>query len=434
MLRNFIAYLLSVVPLALLLSSCDANSFPEDPLSIMPSEINEDITLLQRLSPYYMSGYTVVKPGVSLVIEPGTEIIVEHEGCTEGEIGSCSALIVSKGAFLVAEGEADQPIRFTTENERIGDWSGIVINGDAPCNTGVDSEPPTLTGAYCGANPADSSGVLKYVIVEYAGAVVVESAQHYPSSIAFHGVGNRTVVEHVYARESEYNGFTFVGGTVDLRYALSTCIAENSFAWHDGWQGRGQFWISQQCESRADSGVYGANISEADSTSILDVVPRSNPVVYNFTLLGPPNNDTGREGIELTLGTGAKLVNGIVINHRQKGFWINDKESCEFIQDGSISLRNTYFFNNDRDFTDRCGENALFLNDVEGNVIGTASILVDPFNTENPNFMLSSEGLAIPADPAAGALDWFEPADYIGGMGNEDWTIDFRGVGETENL
>lgn len=417
-------YRFSFLVLVLLVAGCDLNTFPGDPLPTVPSQVREDIVLFERLSPYYMRGYSVIQPGVTLTIEPGTQIIAESEGCRRDEIGSCASLIVSKGAFLIADGTADDPILFTSDDDGRGDWGGIVINGDAPCNTGTDTMPLAETGAYCGTNSADSSGVLRYVVVENAGAIAVDSSTHYPGSFALHGVGSRTILEHVHAVNSGNNGFSMVGGTVDLRNALSTCAAEHGFAWHDGWQGRGQFWIAQQCNDQADSGVFGTNVTPWDAS--LDLEPRSGPTVYNFSLMGSPDRSVGRDGIKLTLGTAATLVNGIVFNHKQKGFWIDDSASCLYIENGSILMRNTYFSSNDRDFTNRCGENELFLNDVARNEVGTDNFMQNPFSLAAPNFMLNSQGNAYPADPGAAALDWFEPADYIGGMGSNDWTEPLR--------
>lgn len=416
--------LFSTFIVVLLLAGCDLNTFPDDPLPTVPSQVREDIVLFERLSPYFMRGYSVIEPGVTLTIEPGTRIIAESEGCRRDEIGSCATLIVSKGAFLVADGTAEAPILFTSDDDGRGDWGGIVINGDAPCNTGTDTMPLAETGAYCGDNSADSSGVLRYVVVENAGAIAVDSSTHYPGSIALHGVGNRTILEHVHAINSGNNGFSMVGGTVDLRNALSTCAAEHGFAWHDGWQGRGQFLIAQQCNDQADSGMFGSNVTPWDAS--LDLEPRSGPTIYNFSLMGSPDRSVGRDGIKLTLGTAATLVNGIVFNHKQKGFWIDDSESCLYIENGSIQLRNTYFSSNERDFTNRCGENALFLNDVARNEVGTDNFMQNPFSLAAPNFMLNSQGNAYPADPGAATLEWFEPADYIGGMGTSDWTEPLR--------
>ena len=95
---------------AIVLSSCDLNSFPADPLPTVPPSVQEDITLLKSLSPYYMSGYSVIQPGVTLTIEPGTQIIADHQNCRRDEFGSCATLIVSKGGYLIAEGTPEEPI------------------------------------------------------------------------------------------------------------------------------------------------------------------------------------------------------------------------------------------------------------------------------------------------------------------------------------
>lgn len=420
---NRVRWIAPAILAAWLAAGCDLNTFPDDPLPTVPPSITEDLTLRASLSPFHMNGHAVVQPGVTLTIEPGTTILA-GDACRTGEIGSCPTLIVSKGARLIAEGTKDAPILFTSDRERPGEWGGIVINGDAPCNTGEDTEAVGGTGVYCGSNEDDDSGVLRYLIIENAGATAIDSSLHYPSGLALHGVGRGTTVEYIHVFNSDYNAFSMVGGTVDLTHVLSTCAGENGFAWYDGWRGRGQFWIAQQCNDQADSGIYGANVSIWSES--LDIEPRSMPVVYNFTLMGAPDRGTGREGIELTLGTGALLGNGIVYNHRQKGFWINDRESCVYVTNGSIRLRHVYFANNERNFTNRCGEDGLFLNEEAGNSIGTSNFLQNPFSLVAPNFMLTPEGQSYPSDPQLASLGWFEPVDYIGGMGGVDWTEGLR--------
>ena len=407
-------------------SGCDLNSFPEDPVPTVPVSVAADLTLRASISPYRMNGYSVVEPGVTLRMEPGTTVIVNTEGCETGNIGSCGALIVAKGGRIEAEGTAEDPIVFTTERERAGEWLGIVINGNAPCNTGADTDAVAGTGLYCGNNEADDSGILNHVIIEYAGAAAIDSAWHQPAALSLNGVGSGTQIEYVHALDSDYNGYAMIGGTVDLKRALATCASENGFAWHDGWRGRGQFWIAQQCETGADSGIYGANVTL--DVPDLDRLPRSHPTVYNFSLLGPPEQDTGREGIELERGSGGLLGNGIVYNHRTKGFWINDRESCDYVLDGSIRMRHVYFANNDRDFSNRCGENNLFLTEEAGNVIGESNFFQDPFNPMGANLMLNSEGAAFPADSQIPS-EWFESVDYVGGMGDVDWTVGLRESG-----
>ena len=416
--------LLSGLVLLVLCSACDLNDFPDDPVPTVPRVIDFDLTLLEEVSPYVLDGFSVVMPGATLTIEPGTVIEAERGECREGVSKSCAALVVSKGAYIQAAGTPEKPIIFTSERERGGEWLGLVINGDAPCNTGNDTEALGETGPYCGSNPEDSSGVLQYVIVKHAGASAIDSVLHYNSSIALHGVGRKTVVENVHAKLSLFNGITMVGGTVDVRYGIASCVAENGFSWYDGWQGRGQFWLSQQCDDRSDSGIYGANTNAF--TEDLFKAPQSNPTVYNFTLVGPPNRGSGREGVEFEFGSAGLLVNGIVYNHRQKGFWVNDRETCANVDNGSLLLRHVYFAGNDRDFTNRCGENSIFLATGLGNQIGNKNLMQDPLREVNPDFRLNSDGLAILADPQPPSDPWFEQTNYIGAFGEEDWTLPLR--------
>ena len=85
--------------------------------------------------------------------------------------GNGSALVIGKGAALIAEGTADQPIVFTSalpEGSRArGDWGGLVLLGEAPNNLqtgtgaaeGLDANDPTYQ--YGGTDPSSSCGSLR---------------------------------------------------------------------------------------------------------------------------------------------------------------------------------------------------------------------------------------------------------------------------------
>ena len=89
---------------------------------------------------YILSGYVFVESGQTLTIEPGTIV--------KGAPGSgvdASALIVSKGGQLMADGTAAAPIIFTFEGDPLdgsvaydtrGQWGGIIILGNATTNFG----------------------------------------------------------------------------------------------------------------------------------------------------------------------------------------------------------------------------------------------------------------------------------------------------------
>ena len=121
-------------------------------------------------------GDAVPADGPVLTIEPGTRIV--------GSGGTGNALYIQRGSKIIAEGLPHAPIVMTGENwEGTGalaqDWGGLVINGAAPINDGIDCQtlptPPCEavgegdSGAYGGDDPLDNSGVLRYVRVQFAG-------------------------------------------------------------------------------------------------------------------------------------------------------------------------------------------------------------------------------------------------------------------------
>jgi len=200
-------------------------------------------------------------------------------------------------------------------------WGGLVISGDAPLNVpGGEAFGEGDTGVYGGNDPNDSSGVLRYVRVEYAG--IEFSPDNELNGIAFQGVGRGTVVEFVQVHFNKDDGLEFFGGTVDVKYAVMTGIGDDSFDWTEGWQGRGQFWIAQQYGDDADQGIEADNNAENN-----DLEPRANPTLYNLTLIGDPDFDQGSEsdeGILLREGTAATIKNSIVMGFKEVGLNIND--------------------------------------------------------------------------------------------------------------
>ena len=114
---------------------------------------------------YILKGWVYIANGAELTIEPGTVI--------KGDKQTKAALIAERGGKLIAEGRADAPIVFTSEeakgNRRPGDWGGIILCGKAVTNEGekqIEGGPRTKFG---GNDDADNSGVLKYVRIEFAG-------------------------------------------------------------------------------------------------------------------------------------------------------------------------------------------------------------------------------------------------------------------------
>ena len=150
---------------------------------VLEGRLNADKTLTSAYD-YLLRGAVFVEGGATLTIEAGVKVY--------GEQATNGTLIISQGSKIMAEGTASAPIVMSSDafegSRARGQWGGLIINGNAPTNQGVTFGEGD-TGAFGGNNPADSSGVLRYVRVEYAG--IEFSPDNELNGIAFQGVGIR---------------------------------------------------------------------------------------------------------------------------------------------------------------------------------------------------------------------------------------------------
>ena len=89
--------------------------------TILNGSINTTTTLTSD-KVWTLKGYVYVTDGAKLIIQPGTTIV--------SDIAEKGALIIERGAQIIAEGTAQKPIVFTSGKpigERApGDWGGVV--------------------------------------------------------------------------------------------------------------------------------------------------------------------------------------------------------------------------------------------------------------------------------------------------------------------
>lgn len=371
---------------------------------------------------YVLRGAVFVTEGATLTIEPGTTVI--------GEMATQGTLIVARGGRIIADGTAEAPIVFTSDQpigERgRGDWGGLIINGRAPINIpGNVGLGEGDTGPYGGDDPNDSSGILRYVRVEYAG--IEFSPDNELNGIAFQGVGRGTVVDHIQVKHNKDDGVEFFGGTVDVKHVLLTSIGDDSMDWTFGWTGRAQFVVAQQSGDDADNGIEADNNGNSN-----DLLPRSHPTLYNITFIGDPDTDEGNEsddGLEIREGTAATIRNFIVMGFKENGIDYSNASTLEQARLGALTFANGIVFNNgllpgtanfDRDA-------APFLTRVPTIVVANPG-LIDPFNLDAPNFRPAgvatlAGGQLAPAIPPNDGF--FEVTTFIGALSpdpTKDWT------------
>ena len=150
---------------------------------------------------YYLQGFVFVNEGQILSIEPGC-VIKGKAG--QGE--NASALIVSRGGKIIAEGNADNPIIFTAEADDLngsvsitdrGLWGGLIVLGKAELNSSpgesqIEGIPTSESrGRYGGNDDNDNSGVLKYISIRHGGTDIGEGNEI--NGLTLGGVGSNTV-------------------------------------------------------------------------------------------------------------------------------------------------------------------------------------------------------------------------------------------------
>ena len=188
--------------------------------------------------------------------------------------------------MIDARGTADAPIVMTAQRQEAGAWGGIHICGKAPINAGAGAKSEIGDASYGGNDAHDNSGTLQYVRVEYGGY-------------------------HLQAYGGSDDGFEWFGGTVNVKYLVSTDNTDDSFDWTEGWSGKGQFMVAYQISAECDA------LMECDNNDNDEVAaPISHPVLANVTLVGN-NSDENKRGIRLRAGTEVELYNAIVTGKSQ---------------------------------------------------------------------------------------------------------------------
>lgn len=291
------------------------------------------------------SATLTIEPGVVVAANTGDSIV--------------DTLIISPGSDIDAEGEANAPIIFTTlldlvdadgetdataqaaasdglangetaVSDREERWGGLVINGFAPINdcTGQATGTAACTksgegnsGLFGGDDPADSSGTLRYVRVQYAGFPFTSSNEL--NGIAFQGVGSGTEVEFIQVHNNADDGVEFFGGTVSPRYVVITDAGDDSIDWTDGWTGSLQFALVVGGPQQNDNAIEGDNNGDFPSVQ----PPLSNPTIANLTVASNGTDESNDDGLTLRAGTNATILNTIVTGVRDDGVDFNPEIS-----------------------------------------------------------------------------------------------------------
>ena len=413
-------------------NTCPANTTPVlsgetfkgKDVCILSGRITGDTHLTANFS-YFLADQVIIgenavtdnEAKVKLTIDAGTTVFAPTAG------GGLGYLVVDRGGQLHANGTREKPVIFTYEDEdnadefTTGQWGGLVLNGSATLNVrGGVAEGEGASGEYGGANDEDSSGVMTFVQVKYAGQNFTEEDEL--NGIAFQGTGSGTLVDYVQVHNNSDDGIEFFGGTTNARHVLLSGNEDDALDWTQGWNGKMQFVAIKQ-------GSNSEHCIEADSNSDNnDAEPRAQAIISNITCAGP--SDSGESGFRLREGTSAQISNGVIASFGAGGYCVDIDDPATFTAaggsiaglNGSLTLSSSRvdsactFSESDGDaFTVADWFNAQSGSAIGGVDLGGDSGLIN-------GHQLNAVAPAIPDD------SFFKQVDYIGAIKDEtsDWT------------
>ncbi|MEI8203350.1 MAG: hypothetical protein WCH34_10090 [Bacteroidota bacterium] len=339
------------------------------PLNANQSEIQVNTTLTCD-KVYTFDRKIFVGYGVTLTIQPGTVL----KGVFTNDPVKASAIIVERGGKIIADGKPNckiimtgmaDPLDGTYSITNVGDWGGFVICGMAPNNLlkaynqsgkgsiwngvgyieGSDNTVKTMWGAGdtittvngtsafipTTFNVDDNSGILRYVSVRHAGALIGgNTAGNELNGISLYSVGRGTKIEYCETVAAADDNFELFGGNVDLKHCSVLYGDDDFFDYDLGWSGRMQFCFGMAGDSitglhSTDNG-YEADTDDQSAAKNFPgdnhtFTPWSLPQIYNTTLISnghvvPAADNTGPAAIQAKEITGGTFVNNVFVNFR----------------------------------------------------------------------------------------------------------------------
>jgi hypothetical protein len=331
---------ISILLSAVALSGCGSSSSSSDPEPSTPSPIvssvgtadyvadnkelkgdfDEDVTLVAGQI-YRIDGEVNFLDGTTLTIPAGTTLY--------GETGA-SYLAINRGATIIADGTAAEPIIFTSaediagtasQNDQ-GQWGGVTILGQSTNNKG-ERTYEAGTQAYGPKDgitiEADNSGILDHVIIKYSGFEIEKDKEL--NGLSLGSVGSGTQISNVAIIGSADDGIEFWGGTVSVDNLYVYNAGDDSIDTDQGFTGKlsnvyvQQVVVDDETDSRA---------IEADSFSETEAgTPIAKPTLENATL------DTIGRAIRLREGTGY-IFNNVQVNVKSSSA---DPASADYFKD-----------------------------------------------------------------------------------------------------
>ncbi len=297
---------------------------------------------------YILDKKIYIPNGQTITIEPGTVI----KGALNATPAEATALVISRGGKIIANGTESCPIVFTAQADpmdgtypisNIGKWGGVAINGRATNNLTLAANGPFVVGAANGRlafadglgtlegfqttniqdqfganlsqgetfNDEDNSGIMRYVSIRHAGAILTVGGEMNGLTLA--SVGRGTTIEHIEIVANADDNIEIFGGTVNIKYCTTIFGNDDMFDFDLGWTGKAQFLFGMKSDATSSpDNDNGFEIDSDDQRS--NNLPRTHPVIYNATIIGNGKSTPTVDNTSLSAINAKELTEGEIYN------------------------------------------------------------------------------------------------------------------------
>lgn len=379
---------------------------------------------------YLLKNFVYVKSGATLTIEPGT--IIKGDKATKG------TLVIERGAKIIAEGNAQKPIIFTSNEpkgaRKAGDWGGVIILGAAPTN--LPSDKAKIEGGvdreYGGTNATDNSGVFKYVRIEFGG--IAFQPDNEINGLTLGGVGSGTVIDYVQVSHCGDDSFEFFGGTANASHLIAYKNVDDMFDTDNGYSGRLQFLVGLSDPAIADASGSNGFESDGDAQGS-DATPKTSAVFSNVSLFGPmattattPNANFKR-ALHIRRNSNISIYNSVFAGW-PVGLLLDGTKTQANATANTLNIKNTVIAGTPvgKELTVEANSTydvaAWFNAAGKGNLIAAENAtlnIANAFNQMTPDFKPGTGSVLLTGASFTG-LTGFETVTHIGAFGTTDWT------------
>jgi hypothetical protein len=373
----------------------NAAAYLDKPIVEVSGRITSD-TKWSSSNTYLLKGIVWVENQATLTIEPGTLI--------KGDIINKGALVIMPKSKIMAEGTAEKPIIFTSNQKsslrKPGDWGGLVILGSGKTN----SKDFTKTFKLLGAEPIlfggnrfwEESGSIKYMRIEFAGALM-SGASHKMNGLALGGV-NKLNMDFIQVSYSNSNAIEFWGGAVNAKHIVCLGTVDDDLEIEEGYSGVIQYGVILRDPLTADIKKSNSIESTSGENENFNFVA-TNAILTNMSIIGPLKTRNSQynlnlnSALHLSQNSAISLVNSYIIGF-PTGI-ILDGEKVDFnAWSQLISFKNNIIagcFNPLSKISSGAWDfNTLFKEPSSRNRIfneATELKIKDPFNITTPGFL-----------------------------------------------